>query len=91
MKVFRSVKLWEWNVGECLLLDCCLTAATQLNQTAGARGSQSQLANAVNLSQVVRLDSTDMLMHEGKTQPFDYTVSLGNLSLTAWYVLTSLF
>lgn len=81
-RVFRSVKLWEWYMGELYLIDRLVTAAT-LNQPVNTspKDELSSVHMNINLSQVLNLDTTQCF-HD--TFPYDFTTSLGNLSLTIW-------
>lgn len=90
IKLFRSVKLWEWSVGEKFLIDRMTHTLAQQQAAAldnaaggGAAGENGGgVAESVqNLSQVINLDATHVI---SEVVPFDYSVSLGNLSITAW-------
>jgi hypothetical protein len=83
IKLFRSVKLWEWCVGERFLVDRMshsLTVAAT-NAGAGGVGGSPENGSVVALSQVMNLDHSHVI---SEVIPFDYSVSLGNLSITSW-------
>ena len=90
-RIYRNVKLWEWYMGELYLIDRLVTAATlkqpvQSSPKDGTNSNTNGNTNGntnmnINLSQVLNLDSTHCF-HD--TYPYDYTTSLGNLSLTIW-------
>jgi len=80
IKLFRSIKLWEWCVGEKFLIDR-LTHSLSVAAAGTAVRENGSNGSVVNLSQVINLDSTHVI---SEVVPFDYSVSLGNLSITSW-------
>jgi hypothetical protein len=80
LRLFRSVKLWEWEIADFLCKSSIKRSASNDDQSVVSSYSTLNGTTAMSVKQEV--DPSD---------PYDFKGSIGHFSLNIWYLCLSLF